>query len=250
MKAIAWLIAFSLAVLPVFGQTEDGSQWKAPSSISIEHDQKIYQISDKETCVLEMPIIKDKCVYEWSGFESKSSIETDGLQLELSAPKIPTKRNYIYNFAGHLSVSMAPKLSEMSLSKFRIEFEKDLKSEHFTTGALLSMYTLEYYYKGYRLEGFSRFYFVPNSSGEGGFIQARAGYSKFWGGPGPSFGGIGFGADVGNKFIVIGNNRDYSNSFTITPMGGIQAYPGPDGTIPVSWVWQLRFGYQFGGGYR
>jgi hypothetical protein len=247
----AWLIAFSLAAFQLFGQQQEpagiegrAAYWEiSQNKPSVVH-QGTYVVG-KAGCPLSMPDpIEDKCVYDWKGFEPKVAPVDDGDFIEV-APPVQKRGRYVYNFTGHISVSMAPKLSEMSLSKLRIEYEKDLKSEHFTAGALLSMYTLEYYYRGYRLEGFSRFYFVPNTSGDGAFVQARIGWGRFWGGPGPSFGGAGLGVDIGSKFIAIGNKRDFRNSFTVTPMGGIQAYPGPDGSIPVSWVWQLRFGYQF-----
>lgn len=250
----AWLIAFSLAAFQLFGQQKPAGIEGRAAYWEISHEQippvdtsGTYVVGKGDGCPLSMPLIEDKCVYDWSGYSRLVEPNGGGDFVRGQRGPIPhaARRPYVYNFTGHISVSMAPKLSEMSLSKLRFEYEKDLKSEHFSAGALLSMYTLEYYYSGYRLEGFSRFYFVPNTSGEGAFLQARIGWGRFWGGPGQSFGGAGFGIDMGSKFIVIGNDRDFRSSFTVTPMGGIQAYPGPDGSIPISWVWQLRFGYQF-----
>ena len=154
--------------------------------------------------------------------------------------------NYTYNFTGHISGSIGIKLADLSPSKIRLEWESDTKSENFTVGALISIYTLKYYYNGWRVEAFTRYYFVPNTSGEGAFLQFRLGTSKFQNQlTKQQFNSNGFGVDVGNKFIIVGNNNNFRNSFTLTPMGGIQVYNGPDGETPISWVWQLRFGYQF-----
>lgn len=256
MKLIAWLLAIFLATFTVFtlrGQSLDlrpNVKWSVEYPSVDVPKQKIYNIDTTGSCPYEKidPVVI-ACVYNSKRLSSISEMSEPSGRVELkSTPLI--NHGYTYNFLGHLSVSMGVKLSEMSVSKFRVEWESDTRTEHWTVGGLLSFYTLSYYYVGFRPEAFARFYFVQNTSGEGAFLQGRIGYGRFWGDGLSPFGGLGFGVDLGNKFILIGNDRNYSNSFTLTPMGGVQVYPGPDGTAPISWVWQLRFGYQFGGGRR
>lgn len=251
MKSIAWLIAFSLAAVSLRAQSvspaEAATIWSEKNQTEVPRSayNKSIAIDTNTYCFAERPKkIEKRCDLSWDGSGRAYS----------SKPSVSYMRRspYVYNFRAHISGSAGIKLSEMSISKMRLEAEFDTRTDHWTAGALLSAYTLQYYYTGLRAEAFARFYFVENTSGEGAFIQARIGAGKFWNSKDSkdSFGGAGFGADIGKKFIIIGNDRDYSNSFTMTPMGGIQAYPGPDGSIPISWVWQLRFGYQFGGGRR
>ena len=254
MKKLMWLIAFTLATFTLRGQVDleqKVSHWNSPiqKEINISKDYNFTVVDTTTYCSNDkLKAIEDRCVNNWSGYERKVP-ELMSNQINLP-PKKHYKSPYVYNFRGHISGSVGIKLSEMSISKLRLEYEIDTPTDNWTYGVLLSSYTLEYYYIGLRFEGFARYYFVPNSSGEGGFLQGRIGYGRFWNGPGEPFGGLGYGVDLGNKFIVIGNDVNYSNSFTLTPMGGIQVYPGPGGTIPLAWVWQLRFGYQFGGGRR
>jgi len=258
MKSIAWLIAFSLAAgslsaqeLPVAGKTAHVWSLQTPQAPQNTYSYSAKEIDTSQYCLAEKPMrIEDRCVSDWSGFSSKSEMPEQASRVE-AAPRRYGKAPYVYNFRAHVSGSAGVKLSEMSISKIRAEVELDTKTDHWTAGALLSAYTLQYYYTGFRAEAFARFYFAENTSGDGAFLQGRLGWGRFWDSKSSaSFGGGGFGLDIGKKFIIVGNDRDFSNSFTMTPMGGIQAYPGPDGSIPVAWVWQLRFGYQFGGGRK
>jgi hypothetical protein len=262
MKFIAWLITILLVTFmysPLRGQSLNlvpNQNWSSPnkeiSVPTISHtviDTNTYCLYDK------VERIDDKCVNNWRGFDNLIEEPYVGVKVPIVNNRTHqtykyNRKNYIYNFKGHISASVGMKLSEMSISKFRVEWESDTRTENWTYGGLISFYTLKYYYVGVRPEVFARYYFVPNTSGEGAFIQGRFGWGRFWGDGKVPFGGLGFGVDVGKKVILIGNDHDYSNSFTLTPMAGVQAYPGPDGLSPVSWVWQLRFGYQFGGGMR
>ncbi len=261
MKFIKWLIAFSLATFTVFtlrGQSVDlvpNKYWSLPKQELYVPVMSSTLVDTNTYCVYgKVEHIGDRCVNDWRGFNRMIEEPYSGIKVTNVTHKEThqsyRRDNYTYNFLGHASVSVGAKLSEMSISKFRVEYETDTKTENWTFGGLISFYTLKYYYVGVRPEVFARFYFVPNTSGEGAFVQGRLGWGRFWGENKIPFGGIGFGLDVGKKIIVIGNDHDYSNSFTLTPMAGVQAYPGPDGLSPVSWVWQLRFGYQFGGGRR
>jgi hypothetical protein len=258
MKLISWLLALLLATFTVFTLRGQSIELRPNTKWSVEYPSievpkyKIYNIDTVGGCPYEKvdPVVI-ACVYNTKRLSSTSDIPEPVGRINLPlTTSSSVHHGYTYNFLGHLSVSVGVKLSEMSVSKFRVEWESDTRTEHWTVGGLLSFYTLSYYYVGVRPEVFTRFYFVQNTSGEGAFLQGRMGYGRFWGDGLSPFGGLGFGVDVGNKFIVIGNDSDYSNSFTLTPMGGVQFYPGPDGTTPLSWVWQLRFGYQFGGGRR
>ena len=262
MKLIKWLIAFSLATFTIFtlrGQSVDitpSDYWSLPKQQELYVPIVSSTLVDTNTyCVYsKIEHIGDRCVNDWRGFNRMVEEPYSGVVVTNVTNKEThqsySRDNYTYNFLGHISTSVGVKLSEMSISKFRVEYESDTRTDNWTVGGLVSFYTLRYYYVGVRPEVFGRFYFVPNTSGEGVFVQGRLGWGRFWGENKIPFGGFGFGFDVGNKIIVIGNDHDYSNSFTLTPMAGVQAYPGPDGLSPVSWVWQLRFGYQFGGGRR
>ena len=261
MKFIAWLItvlSITFIYSPIKGQSLNlvsGEYWSSPNKeISIPTVSNT--VIDTNTYCLYAKIehIDDKCVNDWRGFDRLIEEPYQGVKFKDYVNTYQTYKynrgNYVYNFLGHISVSVGMKLSEMSISKFRAEWESDTGTENWTYGGLVSFYTLKYYYVGVRPEVFARYYLVPNTSGEGTFIQGRLGWGRFWGDGKVPFGGLGFGVDLGSKIILIGNDRDYINSFTLTPMAGVQAYPGPDGESPVAWVWQLRFGYQFGGGRR
>lgn len=244
MKALVLLMAFSLTVFTLRGQVLEPKEPVVNyiinrSDISVPKST-YYVVNSDSVCVQEKMEPIHSCVYR----EPKISSEIP----EPKGAVIINKHYnhpYIYNFKGHVSFSFGVKLSEMSISKFRMEWESDTRTEHWTWGGLISFYTLKYYYVGVRPEVFTRFYFVENTSGEGAFLQGRIGWGRFWGDGQKPFGGIGAGIDVGNKIILIGNSRNYINSFTLTPMAGVQVYPGPGGIAPLTWVWQLRFGYQF-----
>jgi hypothetical protein len=258
MKKVIWLIVFSLITFTLLGQkqelkVEQKNYWEVNSpKFNIEKpliidttnyckptpkttSNKTYTLNNKDLCINDVNKTKPLSDYNW-GNEVSVKLQ----------PQYKYRHNYIYNFKGHISLSVGVKLADIYPSKIRLEWESDTKTQNFTVGGLLSIYTLKYYYNGWRIEAFTRYYFVPNTSGEGGFLQFRIGTSKF---QNPitknSFVSSGVGLDVGNKFILVGNKTNYKNAFTLTPMGGIQIYNGPDGETPISWVWQLRFGYQF-----
>jgi hypothetical protein len=51
--------------------------------------------------------------------------------------------------------------------------------------------------------------------------------------------------DVGNKFLIGKEKNNYKDWFTITLLGGLHSYGAPDGTMPISFIYQIRWGYQF-----
>ena len=187
---------------------------------------KTYIINNKDVCIVDKT--KSEYIINDRFYDGK-----------------PTKQEYIYNFNGHISGSIGINIADLNISKVRLEYERDTKTQNWTVGAILNLYTLKYYYNGYRAELFTRYYFVPNTSGDGAFLQLRAGSGGFHN-PinNKSFISSGLGFDVGKKMILT-KSDNYKDVLTLTPMGGIQFYNTPDGLITPSWVWQLRFGYQF-----
>jgi len=254
MKKIIWLIVFSLITFQLLSQQKQEQinlkekvYWNIEykNEINQKDKTKIYIIDTVDHCkkITYTPkpktyIInnKDVCVVD----KTKSEYIINDRFYDK-----PTKHEYNYNFNGHVSGSLGINIADLNISKIRLEYEKDTKNENFTVGAILNLYTLKYYYNGYRAELFARYYFVPNSSGEGAFLQLRAGSGGFHN-PinNKSFISSGLGFDVGKKMILT-KSDNYKDVLTLTPMGGIQFYNTPDGLITPSWVWQLRFGYQF-----
>jgi len=156
--------------------------------------------------------------------------------------------NYIRdkNFITHISGSTGISLVNFGISKIRLEFENETKTENLTYGGILHLYTLNQYYKGYKIEAFGRYYFVPNSSGEGCFIQLRAGGGQFNNIQlKDRFNTFGAGIDLGYKVLVGPEKTNYRNYFTITPLGGIQVYNDMNGHFTPTFLYQIRFGYQF-----
>lgn len=254
MKKIIWLIVFSLITFQLLGQQQKQQQqlnlkkkdyWdiEYKNEINQKDKTKIYIIDTVDHCkkITYTPktyIInnKDVCIVD----KTKSEYIINDRFYEK-----PTKQAYIYNFNGHISGSLGINIADLNISKVRLEYERDTKTQNWTVGAILNLYTLKYYYNGYRAELFTRYYFVPNSSGDGAFLQLRAGSGRFHN-PinNKSFISSGLGFDLGKKLILT-KSDNYEDVLTLTPMGGIQFYNKPDGVITPSWVWQLRFGYQF-----
>lgn len=256
MKKIIWLIVFSLITFQLLGQQQKQQQlnlkkkdyWdiEYKNEMNLKDKTKIYIIDTVDHCKKitytakpKTYIInnKDVCIVD----KTKSEYIINDRFYDGK----PTKQEYIYNFNGHISGSIGINIADLNISKVRLEYERDTKTQNWTVGAILNLYTLKYYYNGYRAELFTRYYFVPNTSGDGAFLQLRAGSGGFHN-PinNKSFISSGLGFDVGKKMILT-KSDNYKDVLTLTPMGGIQFYNTPDGLITPSWVWQLRFGYQF-----
>ncbi len=257
MKRIIWLIAFSLITFTALGQKDEikiekKDYWEVKQEKKIEfNDFKVYKIDTVDHCKKQTTsswknyeVNKDVCYYKKNEILSESK-ENNRLYL-------PQNNSYKYNnryrknFTLNVSMSAGVKLADLSISKFRIDVESETTNPNITFGGILNLYTLQYYYNGWRLEGYGRYYFVENTSGEGGFIQLVLGGGKF---ENPitynKFNSLGGGVDVGVKFLVGKEKNNYRNWITITPLAGIRSYGGPDGSYPIGWVWQMRFGYQF-----
>lgn len=254
MKKIIWLIAFSLITFTALGQSDEikiekKDYWEIEKIQKFDFNQKIYKIDTINHCKKNITyksyeISNDVCYYS----ENKS----------LSDLKIPSefhlvKKPNIYisnynnrkNFILNVSISAGIKLADLSISKFRIDVESETTNPNITFGGILNLYTLQYYYNGWRLEGYGRYYFVDNTSGEGGFLQLVLGGGRFHNQmTSDRFVSLGGGVDIGVKFLVGKDKNNYRNWITITPLAGIRSYGGPDG-YAIGWVYQLRFGYQF-----
>ena len=254
MKKIIWLIVFSLITFQLLSQQKQEQinlkekvYWnieykneinqKDKTKIyiidTVNHCKKITYIPKPKTYIINN---KDVCVVD----KTKSEYIINDRFYDK-----PTKHEYNYNFNGHVSGSLGINIADLNISKIRLEYEKDTKNENFTVGAILNLYTLKYYYNGYRAELFTRYYFVTNSSGEGAFLQLRAGSGRFHN-PinNKSFISSGLGFDLGKK-IILTKSYNYEDVLTITPMAGVQFYNDPQNDVNLAWVWQLRFGYQF-----
>lgn len=254
MKKIIWLIVFSLITFQLLSQQKQEQinlkekvYWnieykneinqKDKTKIyiidTVNHCKKITYIPKPKTYIINN---KDVCVVD----KTKSEYIINDRFYDK-----PTKHVYNYNFNGHVSGSLGINIADLNISKIRLEYEKDTKNENFTVGAILNLYTLKYYYNGYRAELFARYYFVTNSSGEGAFLQLRAGSGRFHN-PinNKSFISSGLGFDLGKK-IILTKSYNYEDVLTITPMAGVQFYNDPQNDVNLAWVWQLRFGYQF-----
>jgi len=249
MKKLFWLIAFSLTSFFVLGQElklENKDYWKTntpkfnlekPIIIdTVDHckEQKLtYKIKNNDVCYYKKPqitseiITKEKEVYNLKSYSYNH-------------------RNNQKNFNLNISTSVGIKLADLSISKFRIDVEKETTNKHITIGSTLNLYTLKYYYNGWRLMGYSRFYFVENSSGEGAFLQLALGGGNFKNDlNGDKFTSLGTSLDVGNKFLIGKEKNNYKDWFTITILGGFHSYGAPDGSMPLTWIYQIRWGYQF-----
>jgi hypothetical protein len=245
MKKLFWLIAFSLTTFFALGQ-------------EINLKQKTYWETEKPKFNFEKPIIidtvdhckekvtiksNDLCYYK----KPQITSEWKSNDVEVNVKKYqPYQRSELKNFNLHISTSVGIKLADMSISKFRLDIEKETTNKHLTIGSTLNLYTLQYYYNGWRLMGYTRFYFVENSSGEGAFLQLALGGGNFKNDlNGDRFKSLGASFDVGNKFLIGKEKNNYKDWFTVTVLGGFHTYGAPDGTMPISFIYQIRWGYQF-----
>ena len=247
MKKIIWLIVLSLITFQLLGQTQlrNKDYWnledKTPEKP--KDTTKTYIIDTVNHCRKITPtkpktyIINDKNVCP--------NKKTEYIINDRFGESHPTQPEYIYNFKGHISGSFGINITDLNISRVRLEYEKDTKTQHLTWGTTLNLYTLKYYYNGFRVETFLRYYFVANTSGDGVFIQTRVGTGMF-NNPinNKSFVSSGVGIDIGKKIILTKSNN-FKDVLTLTPMAGIQFYNDPYGNTNLVWVWQLRFGYQF-----
>ena len=229
MKKIIWLIVFSLITFQLLSQQKQEQinlkekvYWnieykneinqKDKTKIyiidTVDHCKKITYIPKPKTYIINN---KDVCVVD----KTKSEYIINDRFYDK-----PTKHVYNYNFNGHVSGSLGINIADLNISKIRLEYEKDTKNENFTVGAILNLYTLKYYYNGYRAELFTRYYFVPNSSGEGAFLQLRAGSGRFHN-PinNKSFISSGLGFDLGKK-IILTKSYNYEDVLTIIKTRG------------------------------
>lgn len=250
MKKLFWLIAFSLTTFFALGQ-------------EINLKEKNYWNFEKPKFNLEKPIIidtvdhcKDKltvkfksndvCYYKTPQITSEINETGNKVQFNSNNYSNNYSRNEQKNFNLHISTSVGIKIADLSISKFRIDVEKETTNKHLTIGSTLNLYTLQYYYNGWRLMGYTRFYFVENSSGEGAFLQLALGGGNFKNDlTGDRFSSMGASFDVGNKFLIGKEKNNYKDWFTITLLGGFHSYRAPDGTMPISFIYQIRWGYQF-----
>ena len=243
MKKLFWLIAFSLATFTVLGQ-------------DLNLKRKTYWENEKTKFNFEKPIIidtidhctekikvksNDLCYYKKP--QITSQWESNDVEVNLSKKH---QRAYLKNFNLNISTSVGIKLADLSISKFKLDVEKETNNKHLTIGSTLNLYTLKYYYNGWRLMGYTRFYFIENSSGEGAFLQLALGGGSFKNDlNGDRFKSLGASFDIGNKFLIGKEKNDYKDWFTITLLGGFHTYGSPDGTMPISLIYQVRWGYQF-----
>lgn len=260
MKRIIWLITFSLITFTTLGQKDEikiskKNYWELKDERKNEfNDFKIYKIDTidyckkKTTSSWNYKVNKDVCYYK----ENKILSELKEDNKLYSPNKSYTYNNsFRKNFILNISVSSGIKISDLSISKFRIDVESETTNSNITYGGILNLYTLKYYYNGWRLEGYGRYYFVENTSGEGSFIQLVLGGGKFKNSiTNTKFNSIGGGVDVGTKFLL-GKEENtksksyYRNWLTIIPLTGIRTYSGPYDYYSIGWIWQIRFGYQF-----
>ena len=252
MKKILWLIVLSLITFPLLGQ----KQINLPQKDYFKQEQKILP-KPKDTPKIYIIDTVDHCrkiTYKPKTYviNNKNQCKLDTIKnVKVNNKIYKPKPEYTFNFKGHISTSAGVNIGDLNISRLRFEYEKDTKTQHFTYGATLNLYTLKYYYNGYKIETFLRYYLLPNTSGEGCFIQARTGFANLKNKiDNKQFYSKGIGVDIGYKIIIskyndVYNMSDYINVFTLTPMAGVNFYNDPNGLIPISWIWQLRFGYQF-----
>lgn len=150
----------------------------------------------------------------------------------------------VKNFVGNVSGSFGIKLVDLNLSRLRFEYEHCTTSRLVTFGGTLHLYMIRDYYNGYKVETFLRIYHPEDGNGYGAFIQGRIGFGQL-SYKNETFNTYGAGFDLGFKFLLGNDHNDYKNWITITPIAGIQIYNAPDGTLPISNIFQIRFGYQF-----
>ena len=253
MKKLFWLIAFSLTSFFVLGQElklENKDYWRNTNPIfNIEKPIIIDTVDHcKEKLSLKFKTSNDDvCYYKKPQITSELNDESNKVELKNQWNYSHNySRNYLKNFNLHISTSVGIKLADLSISKFRLDVEKETTNKHLTIGSTLNLYTLQYYYNGWRLMGYTRFYFVENSSGEGAFLQLALGGGNFKNDlTGDRFSSMGASFDVGNKFLIGKEKNNYKDWFTITLLGGFHSYGAPDGTMPISFIYQIRWGYQF-----
>jgi hypothetical protein len=257
MRKILWLIVLSLITFPLLGQKQTNLKQKdyfkqEQKIISKPKDTtKIYIIDTVDHC---KKVVNKPKTYV---INNKNNCKLDTLKhvnvnnnYKLKEQPKP-KPEYLFNFKGHISASGAMNITDLNISRLKFEYERDTKTQHLTYGTTLNLYTLKYYYHGYKAELFLRYYLIANTSGEGCFLQVRAGYGKLVNNvDNTRFSTKGAGVDLGYKIIIGKSNNPYNVSdyryvITLTPMAGVNFYNDPTGQIPISWIWQLRFGYQF-----
>lgn len=248
MKKLFWLIAFSLTTFFALGQElklEQKNYWQLEQKkFNIEKPIIIDTVDHcKEKLTYNFKTNNDVCYYKKPQITSEIN---EGNKVELKKYPQNYSRNDLKNFDLNISTSVGIKLADLSISKFRIDVEKETTNKHITIGSTLNLYTLKYYYNGWRLMGYGRYYFVENTSGEGAFLQMALGGGNFKNDmTGDRFNSLGASLDVGNKFLIGKEKNNYRDWFTITLLGGFHTYGAPDGTMPISFIYQIRWGYQF-----
>ena len=250
MKKLFWLIAFSLTTFFALGQDLNLKQknyWETKNP-KFNFEKPII-IDTVDRCKEKITVkfnSNDLCYYKKPQITSEINEIGNKVQLNSNNYSDNYSRNEQKNFNLHISTSVGIKLADLSISKFRLDIEKETTNKHFTIGSTLNLYTLQYYYNGWRLMGYTRFYFVENSSGEGAFLQFALGGGSFKNDlNGDRFKSLGASFDVGNKLLIGKEKNDYKDWFTITLLGGFHTYGAPDGTMPISFIYQIRWGYQF-----